>query len=111
MQKIILTFLIATLLISLLIAKKHIPNSTHRISGVVRYHEVDITRSIHDPEGYYIESPIIGKIYINGDRIDDTLNKNIRGTGKLKEVCGQERWDNCYPMINLDGFNVEEDNQ
>ncbi|MCC6132640.1 MAG: hypothetical protein IT186_22160 [Acidobacteria bacterium] len=71
------------------------------VSGVVRYHKADLTVSADSPEGYYVESSAIGRIYLRHNEMPGVLNRHIEARGTLRGVCGNDK-ATCFPLMNIE---------
>lgn len=72
-----------------------------KVSGVVRYHRADLTVSADPPEGYYVESSAIGRIYLQHNAMPGALTRSIDARGTLRGMCGNDKGA-CFPMIRVE---------
>lgn len=75
------------------------------ISGTVQYHKADITVSLDFPEGYYIESSALERVYIEHSNIFEFLESDIAGKGAMGKVCSNTS-GLCYPNITLKEISI-----
>lgn len=115
MKKTFITFLSA-LLIFLLITIVYLFVQNYfqgdlRISGLVQYHKADLTISADAPEGYFIESSAIGRIYLRygkNENLAELLDKNIVAKGLMSNrlLCGNDG-GLCYPVVKIEMVEVK----
>jgi len=103
MKKILFTFMLTALLFILgIFSYQYVSDTLIRgnqiVSGVVKYHKPDYTVSLDAPEGYYIEASAIGRVYLKHESISEYLDKNIKVSGVLREICGNDQ-GSCFPLI------------
>lgn len=109
MKKTIVTITITTLVfVAGILAHSYISNmqrGSHQVSGVVKYYTPDYTASGEAPEGYYVESSAIDKVYIEHQNIADYTDKHINARGYLKEICGND-FGSCFPLIDAQTIDI-----
>lgn len=52
------------------------------------------------PQGYYIDSPGIGRVYLTNKPLDGYVGQAIKANGSVSGVCGPKSIP-CYPLIEV----------
>lgn len=52
------------------------------------------------PGGYYIDSPGIGRVYLEGKPLDSYVGQAIKAQGSVSGICGPKSIP-CYPLIEV----------
>lgn len=69
------------------------------VSGeLLREDNPDASASALPPEGYYLASEEIGRIYVEHELARDAVGRQIRASGRLTVRCGPDQIT-CYPTI------------
>ena len=53
-----------------------------------------------DPNGYYVNSPGIGRVYLTGKPLDSYVGKPVEALGSVSGVCGPKSVP-CYPIVEV----------
>lgn len=52
------------------------------------------------PGGYYIDSPGIGRVYLQGKPLDSYVGQTIEAQGSVSGICGPKSIP-CYPLVEV----------
>lgn len=52
------------------------------------------------PGGYYIDSPGIGRVYLQGKPLDSYVGQTIKAQGSVSGICGPKSIP-CYPLVEV----------
>jgi hypothetical protein len=70
-----------------------------RVTSVLMYEsDYDPTITGQIPQGYYVESTGVGRVYIETDSAEDYLGQVIQAWGQLATLCGPDGLL-CYPVV------------
>ena len=58
-----------------------------------------------DPNGYYVNSPGIGRVYLTGTALDSYVGKPVEALGSVSGICGPKSVP-CYPIVEVRGIEV-----
>ena len=86
-------------------ASNALRGKSHQVSGVVQYHTPDYTVSADAPEGYYVESTAIGRVYIEHKNVFSYVNKYVIARGYLEEICGNDG-GSCFPLVDAQSITI-----
>lgn len=53
-----------------------------------------------DPNGYYVISPSVGRIYLTGQPLDGYVGQPVEAMGSVSGICGPKSVP-CYPIVNV----------
>ena len=53
-----------------------------------------------DPNGYYVTSPGIGRVYLTGQPLDSYVGQTVEAMGSVSGVCGPKSVP-CYPIVSV----------
>ena len=56
------------------------------------------------PNGYFIESPGIGRVYLTGQPLNSSVGKPIEVQGSVSAICGPKSIP-CFPQVNVRDIN------
>ncbi len=73
-----------------------------------QYGKQDESTLSPEPDGYFIASEGIGRIYLTGKPLNDYLNLTVRAQGSVSGVCGPKAIP-CYPIIDVRELIIPED--
>ena len=105
MKGIIILLSVVTLCLSfaLIIIGFNYYNVKFTLSGVIKYQaEAHISVSAAAPEGYCIESPVFGLVYVSHNEIDKYRGKQVRLYGGIRTISNKRDGYPVYPLIQAD---------
>ncbi len=80
----------------------YLTGSSYYVSGIVRQAPIPSPfLSGADPEGYYLESSVFGKVYLKHALLAQYNGQKISTEGKMDRVCGPDGMP-CYPQLILE---------
>ncbi len=62
-----------------------------------------------EPDGYFIASEGIGRVYLTGQPLNSYLNLTVRAQGSVSGICGPKAIP-CYPLIEARELIIPEEN-
>jgi hypothetical protein len=65
-----------------------------------QYGEQDKNKLSPEPEGYFITSEGIGRVYLTGQPLESYLDLTVRAQGSVSGICGPKAIP-CYPLIEV----------
>jgi len=72
------------------------------VEGTVqaKYSYKDSTELSPAPNGYFIESAGVGRVYLTGQPLDSYVGQTVKAEGSVAGICGPKTIP-CYPLIEV----------